>query len=85
MEQHILSNATQLHIDYALVEDLSWESMALKAVKIINNRLRFLYRKNKFLLHPPRRLLCNAISQPYFNYVWLALYPDLSESLKTNE
>ena len=32
--------------------------------EIIKTRLRCLYRKNRFLSQPLRRLLCNAIVQP---------------------
>ena len=41
-------------------ETLSGESMALKAISKINSRLIFLYRKNRFLPPPFRRLLCNS-------------------------
>ena len=44
-----------------LGESLSGESMALNIVSKINTRLKFLYRKNKFLSPQLRRLLCNAL------------------------
>ena len=51
-----------------LDESLSDESMALNVVSKINTRLKFLYRKNKFLSPQLRRLLCNALIQPHFDY-----------------
>ena len=45
-------------------------------------RLRFLYRQNKFLDIPLRRLLCNAMIQPFFDYACNAWYPNLNKKLK---
>ena len=42
--------------------------MALKTIEKINQKLKFLYRKNQFLTPELRRLLCNAIIQPHFGY-----------------
>ena len=56
--------------------------MALHVIKKINTRLRFFYRKNRFLPQPLRRLLCNGIIQPHFAYVCSAWYPYLNKSLK---
>ena len=49
-------------------ETLSGESMAIHVINKINSRLRFLYRQNRFLNFPLRRLLCNAMIQPFFDY-----------------
>ena len=43
-----------------LDEDLSGESMATRILGKINGRLRFLYRKQRFLDFSLRRLLANA-------------------------
>ena len=43
------------------------ETMALCVINKINNKLKFLYRKNKFLTPSLRRLLCNALIQPPFD------------------
>ena len=55
--------------------------MALKTIKKINQKLKFLYRKNRFLT-PELRLLCNAIIQPQFDYACSAWYPNLTQKLK---
>ena len=55
-----------------LDETMSGESVPLKVIKKINSRLKFLHRKNKFLTPALRRLLCNALIQPHFDYALLA-------------
>ena len=63
-------------------ESLSGESMALKIINKINGRLKFLYRKNRFLSFPLRRLLCNALIQPHFDYACCSWYSNLNKKLK---
>ena len=58
------------------------EHMALKALKKINGKLKFLYHKNKFLTQTLRRMLCNVIIQPHFDYASSAWYSILNEKLK---
>ena len=58
------------------------ESMALKVINKINSRLKFLHRKNKFLTPALRRLLCNALIQPRFDYASSAWYPNLTQKMK---
>ena len=64
-------------------ETLSAESMATHVTNKVNSKLRFLYRQNKFLDIPLRRLLCNAIIQPFFDYACNTWYPNLNKNLKT--
>ena len=61
---------------------LSGEAMALYVINKINSRLRFLYRNNQFLSGSLRRLLCNALIQPHFDFACTAWYPNLNLSLK---
>ena len=63
-----------------LDETLSGESMAIHVINKVNSRLRFLYRQNKFLDIPLRRLLCNAVIQPFFDYACNAWYPNLNKN-----
>ena len=58
---------------------LSGEHMAAKVLNTINNRLKFLYRKQKFLSLSSRRLLCNALIQPHFDCACAAWYPLLNK------
>ena len=57
-------------------------SMANKVISKVNANLKFLHRKNKCLTPNLRRLLCNTLIQPRFDYDCPAWYPDLSKKLK---
>ena len=57
--------------------------MAIHVINKINSRLRFLYRQNRYLNIPIRRLLCNALIQPFFDYACNAWYPNINKRLKT--
>ena len=74
------------YLGCSLDETLSGESMAIHVINKINSRLRFLYRQNRYLSFPLRRLLCNAIIQPFFDYACTAWYPNnpLRITLKNN-
>ena len=56
--------------------------MALNVVNKINNKLKFLYRKNSFLMPALRKLLHNALTQPHFDYAFSTWYPNLTRKLK---
>ena len=47
---------------------LNGESMARRVLKKINGKLNFLYRQSIFLTPACKRLLCNALIQPHFDY-----------------
>ena len=70
------------YLGYILEETMSWESMANKVISKDNAKLKFLHRKNKYLTPNLRRLLCNALMQPHFDYACSAWYPNLSKKLK---
>ena len=82
-EIHIKQYHTVTYLGCLLDETLSGESMALKVINKINSRLRFLYRKNRFLSPPLRRLLCNSLIQPHFDYACSAWCPNLNKRLKS--
>ena len=65
-----------------LDETLSGESMAIHVINKISSRLRFLYRQNIFLNVPLRRLLSNAMIQPFFDYACNACYSNINKKLK---
>ena len=62
-------------------EKFTGASMALRVLEKINGRLKFLWRKNKFLTPPLKRLLCNDLIQPHFDYASSAWYPNLQKHL----
>ena len=65
-----------------LDDTMSGEAMATKTIKKINSKLKFLHRKNDFLTPDLRRLLCNALIQPHFDYVCSSWFPNLTQKLK---
>ena len=77
----IIQHTKISYLGCLLDEDLSGESMANKVLGKINGRLKFLHRKNEFLTAPLRRLLCNALVQPHFDYASSAWYPNLSKKM----
>ena len=56
--------------------------MFSKVVGKVSGRLRFLYRKQNFLDLKLRRMLCNALIQPHFDYASSAWYPNLNKKCK---
>ena len=79
-EIHIKQYHTVTYLGCLLDENLSGESVVLKVTNKINSRLRFLYRKNRFLFPALCRLLCNSLIQTHFNYACSAWYPNLNKS-----
>ncbi len=63
-------------------ESLSGKSMCLHVLNKLNSKLKFLYRKNKFLTPSLRRLLCNALIQPHFDFACTSWFPNLNQCLK---
>ena len=53
--------------------------MALNVIDKLNSRLKVPHRQNCFLTFPFRRLLCNALIQPLFDYGSTAWFPNLSK------
>ena len=48
-----------------------WWLTINKVINKVNNRVRFLYRISRFLSPCMKRLACNTIIQPHFNYACL--------------
>ena len=67
---------------YIIEETVSGESMANKVISKVNARLKFLHRKNKYLIPNLRCLLCNTLIQRHFDYACSAWYPNISKKLK---
>ena len=58
-------------IDYLgciLDNNLTGEHMVLKVLNKVNSKLKFLYRQSEHLNPQLRRMLCNALLQPHFDY-----------------
>ena len=54
---------------------MSGESIAKKALKEINGKGKFLYRKNKYLSYHLKRMLGNSLIQPHFDFACCAWIP----------
>ena len=65
-----------------LDQNLSGESTALNVIDKVNSCLKFLHRQNRFLTPPLRRLLCNPLLQPLFDYASAAWFSNLSKRLE---
>ena len=73
------------HLRCLLSEIISGEAMALNSVNKINDKMKFPCHKSSFLtlaLRRLRRLLCNPLLQPHFDYVCFVWYLDLKKKLK---
>ena len=66
------------HLRCQLDESLPGEAMALSVINKANGGLKFLYRKNRYLIPYLKRLLCNALIQPHFDYAYSTWYPNLN-------
>ena len=53
--------------------------MAFKVINKTNKKLKFLYKKNEFLIPELYTMLCNAQIQAHFDYKRPAWYPNLTE------
>ena len=56
------------YLGCCLDTDLNGESTAMKFLEKKNATLQFLYRQIEFLKSQLRRLLCNSLFQPHFDY-----------------
>ena len=56
--------------------------MASKVPKKINDKLKLLYRQSRYLAPMYKRLLCNALFQPHFDYGCFSWFPLLKRNLK---
>ena len=65
-----------------LDETMSCEPIALTVISKINGKLKFLYKKNRYLTNDMRKMLCNALIQPHFHYAYPAWSPNLNEETK---
>ena len=63
-------------------EIMSGETITLNVIHKISNKLKFLYRKMFFLTPKQRRLFCNALIQPHFDYACSAWHPNLTNKLR---
>ena len=78
----IKQHSQVVYLGCILDQRLSGNAMGLKAIGKINGKLKFLYRKQSFLSPYLKRLLCNSLIQPHFDFACLAWYTNLNKKLK---
>ena len=83
-DKQIKQHSKVKYLGCMLDETMSGETMTLSVINKIHNKLKFLYQKNRFLTPALRRLLCNTLIQPQFDYTCSAWYPNLTKKLKTD-
>ena len=55
----------------------------MKVINKSNDSLKFLYRKNRYLTPYLKRVLCNALIQPHFDYGGSAWCPNLNKKFNS--
>ena len=81
-KQEIEQKQKVKYLGVTLDNNLTGKSMVESILSKINNKLRFLYRKQKFLNKDIRRLLCNSLIQPHYDFACSSWYPLLTQNLK---
>ena len=66
-----------------LDENMSGEAMTRMVLKKINGKKNFLYRQIRYLSYPLKRMLCNTLIQPHYDFACCSWYQSQSMSLKT--
>ena len=79
---NIKQHSQVTYLRCVLHETMSGEPMVLKVINKINRKLKFLYRKNRYLTKELRRMLCNALLKPHIDYACPVWYPNLDEKRK---
>ena len=57
--------------------------MAKMVLKKVNGKKKFLYRQSRYLSYPLKKMLCNMLIQPHYDFACCSWFPNLSISLKT--
>ena len=70
------------YLGLRLEQDLSGTKIWERVLSKVNSGLKFLYRKASFLDLNSRKLLANAILQPYFDYACNSWYWGLTKNQK---
>ena len=77
---NIKQHSQVTYLGCVLDEQMSCEPMALKVINNMNGK--FIYRKNRYHTKELRRMFCNALIQPHFDYACPVWHPNLNEKTK---
>ena len=78
-DRQIKQHSKVKHLGFMLDETMAGETMTLFVMNKINNELKVLYYKNRFLTPTLERLLCNTLIQPHFQCACSTWYHDLTK------
>ena len=81
-DMQIKQHSRVKYLGCILSKTMSGETMTLSNINKINNELKFLYRKSRFLTPTLRRFHCNVLIQSHFDCACSAWYTDLTKKLK---
>jgi len=79
----IQSTASVKYLGATLDQTLSCEGMVMNVIKKANSRLKFLYRKRKYLTEHTKKLLAFSLIQCHFDYACSFWYHALTKQLKS--
>lgn len=65
-----------------LDQELSGNEMGLSVIKRVNKCLKFLYRKADYFSTKERKMLCQSLCQPHFDYACNVWYRSMGKGLK---
>ena len=66
-----------------LDENMSGETMAKMVLKKGNGKNKFIDTQGRYLSHPLKRMICNTLIQPHYDFAYYFWYSNLSMLLKT--
>ena len=79
----IIQHSKVTYLGCILDCNMSGKHMATKVLQQKNTRLRFINRNRKVLNRALKRILCNVLIQPHFDYASLAWFPNLTKAQST--
>ena len=81
--KQIHSTDSVTYLGAELDQSLSGEAMGSKIIKKASSRLRYLYRKGKYLTSHAKKLLASALIQCHFDYASSFWYAGLTQKTKS--
>ena len=67
-DMNIKQHPEVTYLGWVLDETISGESMTSKVINKKTSKLKFIYRKKRFLTAARRKMLFGALIQPHFDY-----------------
>ena len=77
---NVASKSIVKYLGVELDQSLDGENIASKVIKKVNSRIKFLYRKSKFLNAHSKKLLVSALLQCHLDYACSSWYSGLTKT-----